>query len=94
MTRGVRGPIWSICCLPGLNEATAAAETHGVFLKAMSKQPLNFAKQPLKSNRFCTRAIRVREMSQAEARRLRKNQVEGIQKMGYCVIASELAITQ
>ena len=94
MTLGVRGPIWSICCLPGLNEATAAAETHGVFIKAMSKQPLNFAKQPLNSNRFFTGAIRVRKMSQTEARRLRKNQAEGIQKMAYCIIASSLAITQ
>lgn len=58
MTVGVHGPIWSICCLPGLNEATAAAaEACGMFLEATSKQPLNFAKQPPKSNWLCTGAI-------------------------------------
>lgn len=61
---GLHGPIWSICCIPGLNEATAAvAEAPGVFLEAMSKQALNFAKQPPKSNWLCTGAILGRGMS-------------------------------
>lgn len=53
------------------------AEARGVFLEAMSKQALNFAKQPPKSNRLCTGAILDRRMSQAEARRHRKNWAEG-----------------
>lgn len=74
---GMRGPIWSICCLPGLNEATAAAEAPGVLLEAMSKQALNFAKQPPKSNWLCTGALLDMLMSQAEARRRGKNWAEG-----------------
>lgn len=61
---GMRGPIWSICCLPGLNETPAAAEAQGVFLGALSKQALNFAKQPPKSNQLCTGGILDRGLSQ------------------------------
>lgn len=76
--QGLCGPIWSICCIPGLNEATAAvAEAPGVFLEAMSKQALNFAKQPPKSNQLCTGVITDRRMSQTEARKHRKNWAEG-----------------
>lgn len=62
---GMCGPIWSICCIPGLNEAiTAAQALAGVFLEAKSKQALNFAKQPPESNQLCTGAILDRGTSQ------------------------------
>lgn len=41
------GPYLEHCCIPGLNEAIA--EACGVFLEAISKQVLNFAKQPPKA---------------------------------------------
>lgn len=54
-TLGIRGPIRSICCIAGLNEATAVV--CGVFLEAISKQALNFAKLPPKSKQLCTGVI-------------------------------------
>lgn len=43
---GMCGSIWSMCCIPGLNEATAAMEARSrVFLSAMSKQALHFGLQ-------------------------------------------------
>lgn len=73
-TLGMRGPVWSVCCIPGLNEATA--EARGVFLEAMSKQALNFAKQPPKSKQLCTGVILDKGVSQQKPE-------EGTEKAGH-----------